>query len=501
MALRTRSHPGWRSRSSGAPCRARLRRPHLSRPRLRLPRRDDGGFALIVALLATMVVLTMSGTAVALSLHNEDASALNRNQTDAIDAAEAGIDLANQQIQTSGPCNPSPTGNLSATPTASYSVTVTYYDSSGTQLSCPLAAGATPASAAIVSAGTSPTGSALAATQTMKELVNLSPVHGAVVNAVQTHARFTANSGVDLYGDGNGNDADVYTDGDWTCNSGGTFRGSVYSQGNITLNSGCTIDGTLWAKGSVVLNSGDTINGNVISSTSTVTLNSGVKVYGNVTSASGCTGCTGRGNVVTGTVTQESQSGPPIQTYPQINFNASDWTGYTVLTYPGTVPSCSQAQADITAGFSTPTVVRITDRNCSLIWNSGAKISVTSNLAIVTDGTIILNSGNAFTGSGSPEPTLSFIVPYTDNGSCPSITFNSGNTFKNLYLFVYMPPSCTFNNNSGNKYSGQIIVGKLTFNSGLKLTYHPTLVPGAGSVTSYTLSVAYLQQIPNQPPG
>src|SRR6266568_4053241 len=124
--------------------------------------RDERGVALVTALLVSMVVLSLSLVVVQLSIHNSGQSSYDRRRDQAIGAAEAGIDSAFATIQFTGtaslPCGPdSYQGTLSTTPASSYSVTISYYDTSpptGSALSCPLTDDSAPVAAELVSVGT-----------------------------------------------------------------------------------------------------------------------------------------------------------------------------------------------------------------------------------------------------------------------------------------------------------------------------------------------------------
>src|SRR5207245_9459873 len=78
---------------------------------------DERGVAMITAVLIGLVVLTIRITAIDLSIHNNNASGLDRNRILAIHAAEAGIDatLSLMQNTTSAllPCGSSVVANLS----------------------------------------------------------------------------------------------------------------------------------------------------------------------------------------------------------------------------------------------------------------------------------------------------------------------------------------------------------------------------------------------------
>src|SRR5206468_2224697 len=208
---------------------------HLRGPR-RLRRTDDGerGVAMITAVLIGMVVLTISITATDLSIHNSNASALDRNRILAIHAAEAGIDatLSLMQSTTSAllPCASPVVANLATPISERYSATVQYftaYPPSGSPMSCPLGANATPRSALVVSTGTVlPTGANPHVARTMASEVKLTPVFGGFKQAIFSDQSPNITNNVTVNGNV-GNDANLYTNQDWVCNNAGVDHGGI----------------------------------------------------------------------------------------------------------------------------------------------------------------------------------------------------------------------------------------------------------------------------------
>src|SRR3954462_6627335 len=122
-------------------------------------RNEERGMAMVIALLVSLVIVTLSIFIVQLSLHNSTQSAYDRNRVTSVSAAEAGIDQMWATLQSTGPsslpCSSPATGTISSSPaTGSYSVTATYYKSDGTTYSCPLASTDQPAAVELISTGT-----------------------------------------------------------------------------------------------------------------------------------------------------------------------------------------------------------------------------------------------------------------------------------------------------------------------------------------------------------
>ena len=161
--------------------------------------------------------------------------------------AEGGIDTALAQIQnasvTSIPCGTTTTtGNSSNPEVVTLTTTVTYFNAAGTQLTCPLTDTMYAAQASVRSSAVSiPKGGGQQVTRTMETLVQLKPKYANDLDrAIFGDAGVTVSNNFDLYGQ-TGPDADVYTNGSFTCSQNEHFRGSIYAQGAISLANSCTI--------------------------------------------------------------------------------------------------------------------------------------------------------------------------------------------------------------------------------------------------------------------
>jgi hypothetical protein len=477
-------------------------------------RTGEEGFALVAALLISMAVLTLSLTAVAVSLHNEFSSAYDRSHTQSIDAAEAGVDYVNYLLQSSPPsalpCSKS--GNLSDGLAASWSATISYYASyppSGSPLACPLTGTTQPAGAVVTSVGTAPGSSSFANQRTMQEQVQLTPVYGGFTDAVFAYQLSSSlgngnnsnNFTITAIGQGS-NDANIYANQAWSCGKNSVIYGSVYSQSPITVGNNCTVKGTVWANGNVVLNNNSIVGVDALS-TGNLSMGNGASIGRNATLAGTCSGCTtGPGGNVGGALTQHaSVSAPPTQALPTVTFSASSWqaAGYTVKSYSGS-NACTNAQSDLTAGFGAqPTVVRITS-SCSL---NMPNMALSASLAVVSDGQIVLGNQASFSSSNATPPELMFIIPSTDSCSsitAPSIYATNNLSFSGVDFLLFTPCDIQMKNGftSSNGAAGQLYAGgNLNPGNNLSFNFAPVLVPGAGQVTGYSVNTAYLREIAN----
>src|SRR4051812_18817601 len=103
-------------------------------------RRDEQGIAMVTAVLVSAVVLILSVTAAAVSIHNTDQSGMDKRRTEVIAAADAGLD-SSISLLVSKPMDQLPCtlqGTLQGTPQQQYNVTLAYYTQIGTYATSPL---------------------------------------------------------------------------------------------------------------------------------------------------------------------------------------------------------------------------------------------------------------------------------------------------------------------------------------------------------------------------
>jgi hypothetical protein len=262
----------------------------------------------------------------------------------------------------------------------------------------------------------------------------------------------------------------------------------------------------VWATGAVTLSHPQAqVDGDAKSTSSSVTVSSG-HVSGN---ASYCTGSAPSN--VTGSKIQTCTLGnPPTVAFPQIQWDQTAWEslGYYVVSYSG-ASACTSAQnyiegnangtykggAGVPAGY-TGVVVRLTGTTCTYNNSNNVTVSVGSNLALVTDGSINFAQKSTWNGTGSTR-TLIFMSPYPSSGSpsCPTqnITFGNNTSFNNLVqMSAYTP--CTVTMNNQNNYYGQVIGSTMSVGNNYSLTYRPVLIPGA-KVSGFKEDISYIREV------
>src|SRR3954453_17565867 len=300
---------------------------------------DDEGVALLIAVALTALAAAMMITMTMIVIRENRSTGRDRDRSVSVMTAEGGIDTALAQIQNASvasiPCGTTTTtGNSSNPEVVTLTTTVKYFDAGGTQLSCPLTDTMYAAQASVRSSAVSiPKGGGQQVTRPMERLVQLKPKYANDLDrAIFGNAGVTVAQNFDLYGQ-TGPDADVYTNGDFTCDQNEHFRGSIYAQGKITVSGTCTIDVNANAKtGFSMTSSKATVGGDVLVSNGSADITAGtvggkVKAV-TVTPASYCS--SNPNKCVTGA---GSAPVPPSIAFPQVGETTQPWVdnGYTVV--------------------------------------------------------------------------------------------------------------------------------------------------------------------------
>jgi len=479
--------------------------------------RDERGVALVTALMVGMVVLSLGLVTIQLSAHNVDASSLDRKRLQAIHAAEAGLDVYLAELPRT------PIGSIQCTPGVQtlplegggqYQVTAVFYPTfpgvAGQEMSCPLSQDSPPGGAVITSRGTAvAVGNVRAASRTFQTEVALKPVIGGFAPAIFSDVQFNVNNNLNVYGNV-GNDADMYTNGNFVCVNSSLDYGSVNVQGSATLGNSCTVAQDLRVNGNIVMSQSARVGHDATSSTGSISLSNQARIDNNARTGTSCSGCV-QGSSVLGTITTNSPSAPPpaIQ-MPTVNWVPSAWTaaGYTIASFADCTAAKNHIQ-NVVSGSTISYAVRITTP-CALVFDSSATVTLGANLAIVTNGSISTANHSRFLSSDGTIREMHFIVPrelFTPATppdaratNCPATANNinlvNNTDFVNVQTFLYTP--CTINLNNNNLgHGGQIFGQNVNINNHFSFTYRPMLIPGAGNIIGFNTDIAYLREITN----
>lgn len=479
--------------------------------RLSLRIRDDSGIALVTALLAMMVAASLAATGFSLASHSLDSSAGDRRRTQAIHAAEAGIDSFLLYLSNTAPTNavqcpggtgaPAATQSLTTVPASTFTVSTTYYTTlrSGTVLTCPAN---NPGAVLIHSVGTS-----AGVTRTMEALYSLSSIQGGYPlfsGAIFTNgnATFSAQATM-LPPAGNPYGGNLYSNGNISLNAGGTIYGSVYAQGTLSIGGGAVIKQDAMSKLQLTTSGGPTVYGDVRSGTQGVTTSNNTVVYGN---ANYCTGSAPTG-VHGSSIGADCSSGlPPVQpwtgnanyTARQFTYNATDWTakGYTVQTFtdiPLGLTACAQAQTFLSTIVSGDYAIRI-NSNCTLAYGGQSTVNVKGNLALISNGALTMDSHATFASTSAHNLYLMFNIATAVPCATTGISFNAQASISaNLAALLYTPCQVSFGAQSAT-LNGQIVSGGVSFGAGANITTVPLVIPGPNP-NGFGESMAYRREV------
>ena len=506
---------------------------------VRSTRPSEEGSAMIIAITVVMIAAMLSLAVISNSLHQLNGVAQTNQQVETVHSAEGGVDLAVSQMQTATALTGLPCGipgSLATGPiTATYTVSVTYYTASGTQMTCPTASptsttylstsgansGLTPATAIINSQGGS--NSKAYGDQSIQAEVRLTSVAttGAFFQgAIYSNSNIYFNNQTTI--DSSTGAANVYSDGYFNCNNQTAIQGNLLANGYIYLNNPCNITGDVESNGYFSDNNGSSIGGYITaagtgycSGTYHVCFNNshGV-VSGSVTSSGTVSKVNGE---QTGTVTQNSSTVQPpvIPAFDQYNYNSTDWTGYTVITE--TNNNCAQGETDVeNAGNDTASTVIYVPGTCVLSFNNNVTLALTHNLIIFAEGGIYFNNQLTVTAPNatSANPAeLYMVVPYakgnggsggaqtcsgSGNNIAPYIQLNNNVSLPTNYFYTFFYTPCEIYVNNALTFAGQIYAGYVNFNNSINMTYVAPSLPNQGGASNgsniFNISLLYDRQ-------
>ena len=455
---------------------------------------------MIAAVLVSMVALTLTTAAVSYSIHTLNTSQVNRKFVQTTDAAAAGMDLAVAQLTSSTPpCTLS--GTLPSSPTTeSYTVTITYYDSNRNSLNSNCSGGVLPATttasyADVVSVGGTNANGVYGARTMDAEVTMSAQQAGGMNDALMGYTSLSNSANFTITGDGSGNDANIYTNGNYSCTATGSDAGTVDAQGTITTGSGCTYAGDLYSKGAIDLSytsGGAASSANAYSSQSTIKVGSNATISNNAKA----NGTITNSGTIGHQYPNSTLSDPPTQSFPQMNFVSSSWsgTGYTVKTES----TCTPVAGDIAAETG-PTVIDVTSTSCAV--SMSGTVNIAYDTAIFAPGGFSFGSKATFQSSSSTSHRFYVIVPYnaaTMPCTSPTISMTANMTFGSsgnpLDAYLYSP--CTIVYDSSSQFIGQIYTGNsVNFSSHLLLQYAgaawPGVVIGGSTQSGYTINLVY----------
>jgi Tfp pilus assembly protein PilX len=472
---------------------------------------------LVIAMMVMGVVASLSVVVVGVAITTNQESGRDRQRTVTINAAEGGVDAVYAAVQSSGtslPCRwpASGTSAVNAAPDQATSyATVGYFDAVGAPLTCTAgtlnALSIKPATAVVDGYGTAqPIAGQPTSQRRMQALINLNPVYGDSLNkAIFANSTLTFDNQTTLTGN-RGPDADIYTNGNYTCANNQNFAGSIIAQGSLTVQGACTIAGDAWARLSIANSAGSSgsIGGRALSSAGGISLPDNFAVNGTLLAASDIAwrGCSASGKCFPRT---SSVAAPPVYPFPILRGDSATlakWSeqGYNAVTYTG---PCSDLVQRIKDTYSKANGQKtLVKTSCAVNFDNDRDIVLQNNLAIFSTGGFSSRNQVSFGSSDASARVLHWVVPYEAAPSLPCTspgitTDQQFNFTAAVNMLVYSPCNISFSNNSD--HMGQIIGGSnVSITNQFSMKFRPVplwgIDPTSLPLLSYQIDVVYKRE-------
>jgi hypothetical protein len=488
-------------------------------------RQEDDGIAIIMA----MALMAMSGvlivTLVGLAMREGNQTSHNRDRSAAVTTAEGAVDATLAAVQEADvstlPCGTTTNNAQSVPDQITITTTVKYLDKNGAEFPCPPSETQVAAQIFVKAVATStPKGGGLPVKREFETLASLKPQFSTDLNkAIFGNAGVAVGNNMDLYGENGANNADVYTNGDFSCTNNEHFRGSVIApQGSITLDNSCVIDVDAIARNAVnITRSASIVNGNVKVSAGPINLTAGTlvgKAYVTQTS-SWCTA-----NPAKCTVTSPVKI-PSVQSFPILNGDSTvvaqyQAAGYNVISsFTSCDPSNSGSPGywleNSASTITQPTLLKTT---CRVDLQNNAKtVSLNNDVAIFADrGIEITHSISIQSTVAGTKHQILWVHPYDWQTRVTGPCSNLGSTTQTmgygivLSQLVTMSPDvnellyspCDINKANQSTVYGQIYSGGIANVSNKTDAYYaPVSVIGVSStkvVLYYQADILYKRE-------
>ena len=478
----------------------------ISARNVRHARSQDSGYAMATALLVGVVGFAITAIITAMVLFTVRGSQRGSETVADRAVAEAGIDSALAAIaQSSGtnvPCTIS--GSLSGAQNADYEVTITYYSAASVLLTCSSdVVSAIPASAVIRSVGTTAAAGQAGSTasRTMEAQVTISNGGGGGGGGGGGTSEtipwaIVSGGALDLQSEWRISTSAVPPQpisvaGNFLCrDNDNAIEGgiNVNVQGSVDIDRSCDFSGDIW--------SGDDVE--LTRRNIDVTVRGSLKAVGNLTMSRDSTltaanlavaRVIGGTPTVTGTTSlsppNPSVGAPPIATFPQLDYNATTWSGWTPVT-PATNSSfpCSRTLPSLTSKTVYLAYTGAPGARCTNVnWSGNTTLTLTHDVTIFADR---FQFGDTLRVRSSNGSKLRLIVPAQGATNCPlpgnrTIT-GSFNVEDSASVLLYARGGVTIRDDSDIR--GQIVTCQVT-SSGDEITFEYVDVgaPGAGGTS------------------
>lgn len=458
---------------------------------------DERGVAMITAIMVSVAAVTLSSVALSLAVHNVHQSSYDRNRTQAIDAAEGGL---NQMVtfyrsatvaQVCSPPSNVANGTVSSggSQIASYAVTVSCDSTTS------------PRQVLITSVGYAPNATAIShATRKMQTLVNVHP-KGSPQSSTFGHAMFqsAATPALVLQNSLSGqsfNGADVYSNSDIVVSNQAIVSGNLTSQKGLSMQGNSQIQGSVWVNNDISMINSAFIGGNTTTHGGKISMSNSARINGNAWAAGTITPT----SQVGGTSTPNSNpapTSPPVETLPTFTFDATDpsWP-QPVQTFTA---CASGLPSSFTAWFlanqsSLQGTARIagtgTQANCAFgIPTNPAVLRLAGDFVLINDGDINISNQTSFFSADGLVHTL-YLVSLNGN-----ITVSNNTTFDpTIQVFMFSNKTVSLSNQSN--INGLIYGNLLGVNNNFTLNFVPLNLPGFNPGSGgFDVDTVYIREV------
>ena len=485
---------------------------------------DDRGFALVVALVITLITFVIATAVLADAFHNVSATQRVQRSIAAINVAEGGINWYANLVERSKLDGISGPGGWSGTGAGPWTISgeleggtfdlsVTYRDADdGTPVSLDPFACPDPCR---VEAVITSLGEVQGVQRRMESTLVLEPLYGNIDGAVATG--FICELG-NLFSI-SGPQADVYIvgggvgceSGDLIVNSGQvSVSGSVYALvGSAYLTHKTFIGGDLWVKQSAQVGGGDGVgqigsgecrfDGRVVER---------VVVCGSATAQSAVPTVSRHGTVLKEVVHCVAPCASPDVQLPRMRYDPLLWAGWDLVTGAPPAGSGGYSVTRWPASGSTRTVYRIA--SCMTALTLPSRISLAADVALISPCGFVNANNMTVTSTGAVRRTLYLITEYpvdpTASPCLPPLANGEPADARDIFfgrnleatavnLFVYTPCRLVFKNLA--KVSGQFIAREFSAQGNTEITYAPTAIPSSqlSTLTGFRVDVLYVREV------
>jgi type II secretory pathway pseudopilin PulG len=455
----------------------------------------DDGFTLVAAVAVALIGMLLATTAVTVALRSDSSAAQDRGRTQALAAAEAGLDAAVLAAQRGTyTCGPTITPVWSSPGSSSVTVTSAFYPETGAPL-CTVPAGTTIVRAEVRSTATH-THNGRTARRTLTATVTpaASSIPGSGYAVFGQSVTGGSSSDTTIGGE-------IYvSQGDFTCNSSGTALGQVtVAKGRALLSSSCQVTGAVRAANGVRLSTSAVVQGNAFSWNGNISAATSSELRGNAETRGGTITTESSGTISGSRNTASTQAPPVAVEVPRITYQPADWqaAGFTVSPWSSL---CSTVPSFTTTLPATTPALYDTRMVCPLGLNgsSSARLRVQADTALFVNRFTGDSSFRIESVGGQPRKVW-IIVPAAATGdycagspSGPVSLSTSFTTGPGVSLFVYA--ACDADVASSAAWRGQLWGRNLTQGSSQSLTYSPVGVPGV-TVRGQTLAAGEVAKV------